>query len=186
MIQINIFSLLCIFILLINILHFLNNQSSERQDKSPKIAILSGNESEGNHTRIILFWNTFWEDGWFHIGKGYQPFENCLYKNCYTTRNRSLLYDPNYIIDAIVFYGVACPVNDLKKMKRFTGSKKLVYQKNQGIRPKIILLMNVRYFTFYHINESFAINGFTNLYSLLFIGKSKIQTIIKIRISRSF
>ena len=167
MIQINIFSLLCICILLINVLHFLNNQSSERQDKSPKIAILSGNQSEGNHSRIILFWNTFWEDGWFHIGKGYQPFENCLYKNCYTTRNRTLLYDPNYIIDAIVLYGVACPVNDLKKMKRFTGSKKLVHQKNQGIRPKIILLMNVRYFTFYHINESFAINSFTNLFSII-------------------
>ena len=144
------FCLFCIFILLTNLIHFWYNQRSESEEKSQIITILSGNETL-NRTRIILFWNTFWEDGWFHIGKGYQPFQNCHHKNCYTTRNRALLYDPNYIIDAIVFYGVACSTYDLKKMRQFKKSKKLVHQKNQGIRPKIILLMNVRYFTFYHI-----------------------------------
>ena len=103
-----------------------------------------------NRTRIILFWNKYWGDGWFHIGKGYEPFETCLQKNCYTTRKRSVLYDPNYIVDGIVFYAVECPANDLKKMRQFKESAELVYKKNHGIRPKIIFFMNVRFQHFFH------------------------------------
>ena len=98
-----------------------------------------------NRTRIIIFWNKYWGDGWFHIGKGYEPFETCLQKNCYTTRKRSVLYDPNYIVDGIVFYAVECPANDLKEMRQFKESPKLVHEKNHGIRPKIIFFMNVRF-----------------------------------------
>ena len=129
-------------ILLITFLIFwYNNHASESEDDNPpmnaKISI--------NRTRIILFWNKYWGDGWFHIGKGYEPFQDCLQKNCYTTRKRSVLYDPNYIVDGIVFYAVDCPSNDLKKMRQFKESEKLVLQNNHGIKPKIIFFMNVRF-----------------------------------------
>ena len=102
-----------------------------------------------NRTRIILFWNKYWGDGWFHIGKGYEPFQTCLHKNCYSTKNRSVLYDPNYIVDGIVFYRIQCPMDDLKKIRQFKESEKLVGQKNQGIKPKLIFFDNVRFSTLF-------------------------------------
>ena len=134
----------CTFLLLpITFLHIWYNGTAESEDKPPIIAILP---SSINRTRIILFWNTYWEDGYYgyHIGKGYEPFQNCLQKNCYTTRKRSVLYDSNYIVDGIVFYAVDCPSNDLKNMRQFKESEKLVLQNNHGIKPKIIFFMNVR------------------------------------------
>ena len=127
----------------ITFLHIWYNGTAESEDKPPINAIIL--PSSINRTRIILFWNTYWVDGWFHIGKGYEPFQTCLHKNCYTTRKKSVLYDPNYIVDGIVFNGVKCPANDLKKMRQFKESEKLVYQRNQGIKPKIIFFMNVRF-----------------------------------------
>ena len=133
-------------ILLITFLIFwYNNHTSESEDDNPpmnaKISI--------NRTRIILFWNKYWGDGWFHIGKGYEPFQTCLHKNCYSTKNRSVLYDPNYIVDGIVFYRIQCPMDDLKKIRQFKESEKLVEQKNQGIKPKLIFFDNVRFPTLF-------------------------------------
>ena len=36
-------------------------------------------------------------------------------------------------------------MDDLKKIRQFKESEKLVQQKNQGIRPKLIFFDNVRY-----------------------------------------
>ena len=132
----------------VTFLHFCYNQTSESEDKPPP-PINASLRPSFNRTRIILFWNTYWEDGWFHIGKEYEPFQTCLHKNCYTTRKKSVLYDPNYIVDGIVFNGVKCPANDLKKMRQFKESEKLVHQRNQGIKPKIIFFMNVRFQHFF-------------------------------------
>ena len=128
------------FFLSITYLHFWYNRTSDSEEKPPINATI-------NRTRIILFWNTYLKDGYYgyHIGKGYQPFQTCLQKNCYSTKNRSVLYDPNYIVDGIVFYAVDCPSNDLKKMRQFKESEKLVLQNNHGIKPKIIFFMNVRF-----------------------------------------
>ena len=98
-----------------------------------------------NRTIIILFWNKPGNDG-IMDGPGFQPFQTCLHKNCLSTRDKSLLNNPKYIIDAIVFYGGKDRfMEDLNKMKQFKESKKLVQQMNQGIKPKIVLFIAVRY-----------------------------------------
>ena len=97
-----------------------------------------------NRDRVILFWNTFYGDGWFNIGRKYEPFQTCPHKNCFTTRDRSLLTNPNFIVDAVVFFGVQCPQDDLRKMKQFKESEEIIQQKNAGIKPKIVLFMTVR------------------------------------------
>ena len=135
--------------LLVTFLHFCYNQTSESEDKPPPP--INASLPSINRTRIILFWNTYWEDGYYgyHIGKGYEPFQTCLHKNCYSTKNRSVLYDPNYIVDGIVFYRIQCPMDDLKKIRQFKESEKLVEQKNQGIKPKLIFFDNVRFPTLF-------------------------------------
>ena len=100
-------------------------------------------------TRIIIFWNKFWNNyvyDSFGIEKGPEAFKNCHYKNCYITKDRSLLYNPKYIISAIVFFGVAIQQNEFKKIKKFKKNQKLVRQKNGGITPKIVLFMRVIFF----------------------------------------
>ena len=91
--------------------------------------------------RTILFWNKYWGDGWFKIGEGKIPFKSCAKKNCLTTRNRTLLYDPEYVIDAILFHGAdgSIIVQEFQEIKDYKNSSKLVEQKNKGIIPKIIL-----------------------------------------------
>ena len=124
-------------ILLITFLIFwYNNHTSESEDDNPpmnaKISI--------NRTRIILFWNKYWGDGWFKIGEGKIPFKSCAKKNCLTTRNRTLLYDPEYVIDAIVFHGGDGSIisQEFQEIKDYKNSSELVEQKNRGIIPKII------------------------------------------------
>ena len=97
-----------------------------------------------NRDRVILFWNTFYGDGWFNIGRKYEPFQTCPHKNCFTTRDRSLLTNPNFIVDAVVFFGVQCPHDDLRKIKQFKESEEIIQQKNTGMKPKIVLFMTVR------------------------------------------
>ena len=96
-----------------------------------------------NRTRTILFWNKYWNDG-IMDGLGFQPFQTCLHKNCLSTRDKSLLNNPKYIIDAIIFYGGKDTVDDLTEMKQFKESEDLVQQMNQGIMPKLVLFMAVR------------------------------------------
>ena len=88
--------------------------------------------------RTILFWNNYWSDGWFKIGEGKIPFKSCTKKNCLTTRNRTLLYDPEYVIDAILFH-YKIIVQEFQEIKDYKKSSELVEQKNKGIIPKIIL-----------------------------------------------
>ena len=97
-----------------------------------------------NRTITILFWNKYWNDG-IMDGPEFQPFQTCLHKNCLSTWDKSLLNNPKYIIDAIVFYGGKdWFMDDLNEMKQFKDSKELLHQMNQGINPKIILFMAVR------------------------------------------
>ena len=104
-----------------------------------------------NHTITILFWNKL-VDGMID-GLGFEPFQTCLHKRCISTRDKSFLNNSKHIIDAIVFYGGAKGsmqkqnILDLNEMKQFKESDDLIEQMNQGIKPKIILFMPVRYET---------------------------------------
>ena len=81
---------------------------------------------------------------WFSIGEGNKPFQSCgTHTNCFTTRNKSLLHDPNTIISSIVFHGVHIPMKDFKKIKEFKINQDLVKKQNRGISPKIVLFMMV-------------------------------------------
>ena len=84
-----------------------------------------------NRTITILFWNKYWNDG-IMDGLGFQPFQTCLHKNCLSTRDQSLLNNPKYIIDAIIFYGGKDSVEDLNEMKKFKESEDLVQKRNQA------------------------------------------------------
>ena len=94
-----------------------------------------------NRTIIILFWNKPGNDG-IMDGLGFQPFQTCLHKNCLSTRDKSLLNNPKYIIDAIVFYGDKNK-KVITELKKFKESDELVKQMNQGIKPKLVLFMPV-------------------------------------------
>ena len=92
---------------------------------------------------IILFWNTFWVHEWFKLGKGSLPYQKCANQNCLNTRNKSLLYDPNIIVDAILFHGVNIPLKELEEIKKFRENRHLVQKINRGIKPKIVLFLVV-------------------------------------------
>ena len=98
--------------------------------------------SLNNQTKIILFWKKSLTDG-IMDRFGYQPFESCLHKNCYITRNISLLDDPNYGVHGIIFMGGQQNLEDLEKIKKFKQSDELIEQVNKGIQPRIILFMMV-------------------------------------------
>ena len=90
--------------------------------------------------RTILFWNSIWILDYF------EDFKGCPnHKNCITTRNRSLLYDPNYIVDAVVFHGVNVPVNEFNSLK---VGKNQILRLNKGIKPLIVLYMLVSHLLF--------------------------------------
>ena len=94
-----------------------------------------------NPTVIILFWNKPGNDG-IMDEPGFQPFQTCLYKNCLSTRDKSLLYNPKYLIDAIIFYGDK-DKKVITELKKFKESDDLIKQMNQGIKPKLVLFMAV-------------------------------------------
>ena len=80
------------------------------------------------------------------MGKGNEGFKDCPNNNnCFTTRNRSLLYDPNYIVDAIVFHGVNVLVNEFNSLK---VGKNQILRLNKGIKPLIVLYMLVSHLLF--------------------------------------
>ena len=55
----------------------------------------------------ILFWNRFWNWGYFGMGVGNRGFvsNKCEYSNCYTTNMRKKLMSRSTRIDAIVVHG---------------------------------------------------------------------------------
>ena len=90
-----------------------------------------------SNLKTILFWN---EDEWFDKGKS---FQTCSHTNCFITKNNSMLDDPNYIINAVVFRGEKIPINVLRRLKELKHNTELAKQNNRGIIPKIVLFMRV-------------------------------------------
>ena len=123
----------------------------------PLFSNASGNPC--NTTKVIIFWNKFWNKYVYNaygIDKGPEVFKNCHKKNCVITKDRSKLYNPEYIISAIVFFGVGIQKNEFKKIQKFKKSKELVVRKNGGITPKIALFMRVRFFILINFFLNFA------------------------------
>ena len=93
--------------------------------------------------KIILFWNSYWHWHYFDMGHGNEGFKNCPNeKNCITTRNRSHLYDPNFIVKAIVFHGVGVSLDELNSLKMQKLNNQLK-KWNHGVDPLIVLFMLV-------------------------------------------
>ena len=108
----------------------------------PKMGFLS---TSRNNTipKIILFWNSYWHWHYFDMGHGNEGFKNCPNeKNCITTRNRSHLYDPNFIVKAIVFHGVGVSLDELNSLKLQKLNNQLK-KWNHGVDPLIVLFMLV-------------------------------------------
>ena len=95
-----------------------------------------------NRNITILLWNKPGSDGIID-GLGYQPFQTCFTKNCISTRDKSLLINPKFIIDGIVFYSDKNK-NVFTEMKHLIESDDLIQQMNQGVKPKLVLFMAVR------------------------------------------
>ena len=95
-----------------------------------------------NRNITILLWNKPGSDG-IMDGLGCQPFQTCFTKNCISTRDKSLLINPKFIIDGIVFYSDKNK-NVFTEMKHLIESDDLIQQINQGVKPKLVLFMAVR------------------------------------------
>lgn len=59
-------------------------------------------EAKVTRTKYILYWSPLWNTWDYMWGYGFEPFKNCDYNNCYTTRNRTL--KPIGEFDALIFY----------------------------------------------------------------------------------
>ena len=136
-------------------------QSSTYELPKPKCQPLVSNTSGTPciHTKIIIFWNDFWNKYVYNaygIDKGSEVFKHCHNKNCVITKDRSKLYNPEYIVSAIVFFGVGIQKNEFKEIQRFKKSKEWVVRKNGGITPKIVLFMRVMFSFIFNLFMNFA------------------------------
>ena len=68
-------------------------------------------------TKIILFWNSYYEDKYYSMGTGYEGFKNCQHSNCFTTTHRSSLMDPYVIVHAVVFHIPQLELKDVHWLK---------------------------------------------------------------------
>ena len=69
------------------------NKSIEYKLKSTS---LHNNVKKLNY--CILIWNSLYSDEWITFQPGYKSFKQCIENsNCYTTKNKTLLDDPDYI-----------------------------------------------------------------------------------------
>ena len=99
---------------------------------------------EMNGKKVILLWDLHIDDSWSTIGIGAQPFKKCFHKECFSSRDRSLLYNPNIAVDAIIFHGVGLGSGEeFQKIRQFKESQILLKTKNKGIQPKFVLYMMV-------------------------------------------
>ena len=149
----------CLFILVWNQKIRLQPNSYELHvpKSQPLFSNASGNPC--NTTKIIIFWNKFWNKyiyNAFGIDKGPEVFKHCNNKNCVITKDRSKLYNPEYIVSAIVFFGVGIQKNEFKEIQRFKKSKEWVVRKNGGITPKIVLFMRVMFSFIFNLFMNFA------------------------------
>jgi len=62
-----------------------------------------------NHTKLILYWTSLFDDPTFDIGFGTSPFTHCPVSNCFTTTNRSLFNQS----DIVLFHGRSMTMSDL-------------------------------------------------------------------------
>ena len=91
--------------------------------------------------KTILFWNSYWEKGYFDMGVGNRGFNSCPnFCNCYTTRRRSKLTNKHEIVDAVVFHGVRLKISEIERLKE---KRHLLSKINKGVDPLFILFMLV-------------------------------------------
>ena len=67
----------------------------------------TGNFENPNNKITILFWNGFWKWPFYGMGEGNTGFisHHCKYTNCYTTNQRTELFQQNKKIDAVIVHG---------------------------------------------------------------------------------
>ncbi|XP_025833206.1 alpha-(1,3)-fucosyltransferase C-like isoform X2 [Agrilus planipennis] len=77
-------------------------------DNVSKVSSIQQNKTK--LTKYILYWTKMFGREDFYYGLGYEPFQKCEYKNCFTTSNKNYMDIRNY--NAIMFHG---PLYDFKK-----------------------------------------------------------------------
>lgn len=86
--------------------------------------------------KVILYWNTFFGDAGMSFGLGNKIFENCSYKNCFATSNKSFL--PMEQFDSIVFHAPRYTVHqDGYPFKRCAHQKYIFYSMESPFNVKI-------------------------------------------------
>ncbi|RZC31869.1 Glyco transf 10 domain containing protein [Asbolus verrucosus] len=79
--------------------------SQYKVNETPQKAEEFKETSDWNKTmKTILYWTPMFRQPDFYLGVGSHNFENCTYKNCYTTYHKEFL--PVDRFDAIIFHGI--------------------------------------------------------------------------------
>ncbi|XP_025833212.1 alpha-(1,3)-fucosyltransferase C-like [Agrilus planipennis] len=77
-------------------------------DNVSKVSSLQENKTQ--LIKYILYWTKMFDREDFYYGLGYEPFQNCEYKNCFTTSNKNQMDIRDF--NALVFHG---PLYDFKE-----------------------------------------------------------------------
>ena len=101
-----------------------------------------------NGRKIILFWNSFYNNEYFAMGVGNERFKLCPnFKNCDTTRGSTKsgylnIIESEHIIDAVVFHGLFTS-NDITAIQELKKERRNLKDYNQGIEPLFVLFLLV-------------------------------------------
>lgn len=102
--------LLFLFIFLL----FITNILYHHQHKFYQTFTAEKLSSKGDDKKIILFWNSFFEQPDFGFGFGSKPFEKCSISNCRTTNDKTLLND-----STAVLIHMRSPGHDIEALRRW-------------------------------------------------------------------
>ena len=84
--------------------------------------------------KVILFWNSFYDHKYFNMGVGSEGFQDCQ-SHCFTTTNRTSLFDPQVKVHAVVFHVPQLTISEVKMLKK-EKAKMSFY--NQDVTPSFV------------------------------------------------
>lgn len=78
-----------------------------------------------NNLKYILYWTKYWNMDDFAFGFGSENFKYCPVKNCFTTKDKTLL--PIDEFDALIFHGVEYRENTINNPTKRSPKQVYIY-----------------------------------------------------------